>query len=44
MHLTKDQLKKFDEDGLLATKGNRNDIIFEQAQELFDNRSNKKSF
>ena len=33
----------FDKDGLLAAKGNRNEIIFEQAQELFDNRSNKKS-
>ena len=33
----------FDKDGLLAAKGNRNKIIFEQAQELFDNRSNKKS-
>ena len=33
----------FDKDGLLAAKGNRNQIIFEQAQELFDNRSNKKS-
>ena len=33
----------FDKDGLLAAKGKRNEIIFEQAQELFDNRSNKKS-
>ena len=33
----------FDKDGLLAAKGNRNQIIFEQAQELFANRSNKKS-
>ena len=33
----------FDKDGLLAAKGNRNQIIFEQAQELFDNRSNQKS-
>ena len=34
----------FDKDGLLAAKGNRNDIIFEQAQELFANRSKKKRF
>ena len=33
---------KFDKDGLLAFAGNRNDIILEQAQELFSNRSNKK--
>jgi len=33
---------KFDKDGLLATTGNRNDIIFEQAQDLFSNRLNKK--
>ncbi len=33
----------FDKDGLLAAKGNRNEIIFEQAQELFANRSNQKS-
>ena len=34
---------KFDKDGLLASSGNRNDIIFEQAQELFSNRQNQKS-
>ena len=34
----------FDRDGLLAAKGTRNDIIFEQAQELFANRSNQKRF
>jgi anhydro-N-acetylmuramic acid kinase len=33
---------KFDEDGLLASTGIRNDIIFEQAQELFSNRLNQK--
>ena len=33
----------FDRDGLLAAKGTRNDIIFEQAQELFANRPNQKS-
>ena len=32
---------KFDESGLLAASGNRNEIIFEQAQELFSNRSNQ---
>jgi len=35
--------KKFDKDGLLASKGNRNDIIFEQAQELFSNRPNQNN-
>jgi anhydro-N-acetylmuramic acid kinase len=34
---------KFDKDGILASAGNRNDIIFEQAQELFINRINKKA-
>ena len=33
---------KFDKDGLLAFTGNRNDIILEQAQELFSNRPNQK--
>jgi len=34
---------KFDEDGILASTGKRNDIIFEQAQELFDNRPNQNT-
>ena len=34
---------KFDKDGRLALAGNRNEIIFEQAQELFLNRPNKKT-
>ena len=33
----------FDKDGLLAEKGVRNDIIFEQAQELFTNRPNQNT-
>ena len=33
---------RFDKDGLFASAGKRNDIIFEQAQELFANRLNKK--
>ena len=33
---------KYDNDGFLAAKGNRNEIIFEQAQELYMNRSSKK--
>tara|TARA_B100001063_G_C16738066_1_gene543144 strand:+ start:27 stop:1145 length:1119 start_codon:yes stop_codon:yes gene_type:complete len=33
--------KKFDKDGLLASRGSRNEIIFEQAQELYTNRNNK---
>ena len=32
---------KYDNDGFLAAKGNRNEIIFEQAQELFSNRPNQ---
>ena len=34
--------KKFDEDGNLALAGKRNEIIFEQAQELYSNRENKE--
>jgi anhydro-N-acetylmuramic acid kinase len=33
---------KFDKDGLIATKGIRNEIIIEQAQELYLNRSDKE--
>jgi len=39
----KNSLEKFDKDGLLASKGIRNDIIFEQAQELFANRPNQST-
>ncbi len=35
--------QNFDKDGILATKGTRNEIIFEQAQELFTNRPNQKT-
>ena len=38
----KNSKKKFDLNGVLAACGNRNEIIFEQAQELYMNRSNKK--
>ena len=38
----KNSNKKFDKDGILAASGTRNQIIFEQAQELYMNRSNKK--
>ena len=34
--------KKFDKNGIIASSGVRNEIIFEQAQELYMNRSNKK--
>ena len=34
--------KKFDNDGLLALSGTKNEVIFEQAQELYANRNNKK--
>jgi len=33
--------KNYDQDGILAAKGKKNDIIFEQAQELFVNRTNQ---
>ena len=39
----KNSKQNFDKDGLLAIRGTRNEIIFEQAQELYSNRSNKKS-
>ena len=38
----KNSNKKFDRDGKLALSGKKNDIIFEQAQELYANRINKK--
>ena len=34
--------KKFDKDGSIALTGTRNEIIFEQAQELYKNRNSKK--
>ena len=34
---------KYDKDGVLASSGKRNEIIFEQAQELFSNRQNKNT-
>lgn len=44
--IRKNSDKKFDEDGKLALSGKRNEIVFEQAQELYANRINKhkKSF
>ena len=39
----KNSNKKFDEDGKLASIGKTNEIILEQAQELYSNRSNKKT-
>ena len=38
----KNSSKKFDQDGLIASSGTRNEIIFEQAQELYVNRKSKK--
>ena len=38
----KNSNKKFDENGNLASSGIKNEIIFEQAQELYENRNNKK--
>lgn len=37
----KNSEKNFDKDGLLALSGKRDEIIFEQAQELYSNRNNK---
>ncbi len=37
----KNSKKKFDSNGLIASTGNKNEIIFEQAQELYLNRVNK---
>ena len=39
----KNSNKKFDYDGKLASIGKINEIILEQAQELYSNRSNKKT-
>ena len=39
----KNSTYKFDKDGVLASSGNRNEIFFEQAQELFSNRPNQKT-
>ena len=39
----KNSTQNYDADGILARKGIRNDIIFEQAQELFSNRTNKNT-
>ena len=38
----KNSNKKFDDNGNLASSGIKNEIIFEQAQELYANRNNKK--
>ena len=38
----KNSNKKFDQDGLLAANGSRNEIIFEQAQDLYINRNSKR--
>ena len=38
----KNSNKKFDHNGLFASSGTKNDIILEQAQELYTNRNNKK--
>tara|TARA_B100000035_G_C20995316_1_gene552188 strand:+ start:48 stop:1163 length:1116 start_codon:yes stop_codon:yes gene_type:complete len=38
----KNSNKKFDEDGKFALSGSRNEIIFEQAQELYANSLNKR--
>jgi len=38
----KNSKKKFDKDGKFASSGTRNEIIFEQAQELYMNRENKE--
>ena len=40
--IRKNSNKKFDQDGKLALSGTKNEIIFEQAQELYSNRNSKK--
>jgi len=40
----KNSEKKFDKDGLIASNGNINEIILEQAQELFSNRQHQQNF
>ena len=40
--IRKNSMKKFDIDGQLADRGSRNEIIYEQAQELYMNQNNKK--
>ena len=40
--IRKNSNKKFDKDGDLASRGTKNEIIFEQAQELYMNRNSKK--
>ena len=42
MWVRKNSDEKFDQDGHLSLSGKRNEIIFEQAQELYSNRINKK--
>ena len=42
MDQEKIQIKDYDHGGKLAAQGKRNEIIFEQAQELYMNRINKK--
>ena len=41
--IRKNSEKKFDEGGYLASRGKKDDIIFEQAQELFSNRPNQNN-
>ena len=40
--MRKNSDKKFDLDGQLALAGSKNEVIYEQAQELYLNRKNKK--
>ena len=40
----KNSQKKYDFEGNLASKGKTNEIIFEQAQELFSNKPNQNTF
>ena len=39
--IRKNSNKKFDQDGKIALSGKKNEIILEQAQELYSNRNNK---
>ena len=42
IRVRKNSQKKYDYNGTLALSGEKNEVILEQAQELFNNRLNKK--
>ena len=42
--IRKNSNKKFDQDGILASNGKKNEVILEQALDLYNNRLNKKNY